>query len=197
MSFDPVHDTQHAFRGLLEAVSFPGRLVDLEALAAPWAGRFPGCGLPPSLLLAAAAVCDHDSPYATVGGSGLAEALADWCAAAPSAWCEARQVVSAADDGALADVLGRVGSGTLGDPHRGAMVLALTDDLEAGTPMTWAGPGLREPSVVVVPPGDRWLAVRQERCAEFPLGFDLWWFDRRGRVRALPRSTRLTPLGGA
>lgn len=197
MTFDPVHDTQRAFRGLLEAVSYPGRVVDLSALAAPWADRFPGADLPPALLLAAATVCDHDSPYATLGGSGLAGALADWCAAPGVSLEIARQVVVDAPDPVFAEALGLVNVGTLADPHRGATVLALCEDLDAGTPMTWTGPGLAGPAVVPVPPGTGWLEVRQRRCAEFPLGFDLWWFDRRGRVRALPRTTRLTPLGGA
>lgn len=197
MRFDPVHDLQEAFRGLLEAFSFPGRRVDLSVPAQRMAVRVADGTVMPSLALGAAALVDQESPYAVAGGPGLGAFLREWASAAPGALEEAAVVVvSGWDDRSLAALLERVSSGTLSDPHRGATVLVETDDLDAGASWVLSGPGLEAPQTWTLPGGLLWPAVRNRRNSEFPLGVDLAFFDRRGRVAALPRTTRLVPAGG-
>lgn len=199
MTFDPVHDLQAAFRGLLEAFSFPGRLVDLADLAGRMAGRVSDPSVNPTLALGAAALLDQDAPYAVAGSPGLAAFLHEWCAAAPAAPADARYLVCEAGTSGtpLAGWLAEASVGTLTDPHAGATVLVGVDDLDRGTAWTLSGPGLRAATVCVLPEGDAWVAARNDRTREFPLGIDLAFFDRRGRVLALPRTTRLTAGKGA
>jgi len=200
VTFDPVHDLQAAFRGLLEAFSFPGRLVDLAHLAERMAARVSDPSVNPSLALGAAALLDQDAPYATAGTPGLAAFLHEWCAAGPVTPADARFLVvgeSGTGGSSLAQLLAEVPVGTLTDPHLGASVLVGVEDLDRGTAWTLSGPGLKVPTVCVLPEGEAWVAARNLRSAEFPLGIDLAFFDRRGRVLALPRTTRLTAGKGA
>lgn len=194
MSFDTVHDVQRSFRGLVRAFSFPGRPVDLADQALRLAPRVGDPGVNPALALGAAVLVDQDASYAVVGHAGLASFLVEWSSSAPCDLSSAALVVVADfDDPALADVLDRVDRGTLTDPHRGATVLVGVVDLDVGTPWTWTGPGLEGPTLGTLPTGQAWVAARNRATHEFPLGIDLAFFDLRGRVVALPRTTRLGP----
>jgi alpha-D-ribose 1-methylphosphonate 5-triphosphate synthase subunit PhnH len=191
--FDPVHDLQQGFRCLVEAFSFPGRLVDLSAPASAIVGRVGDPAVVPGLALGAAALVDQDAAYAVEGAHGLAAFLAEWSSRRQVAVGDAGVVaVSDFDDSRLAALLELVPEGTLADPHRGATVLVGVENLDEGDSWTVSGPGIEAPCSCVLPAGPSWTAVRARRTAEFPLGFDLAFFDRRGRVLALPRTTRLT-----
>lgn len=197
MRFDPVHDLQEAFRGLLEAFSFPGRRVDLSSPSSRMAIRVADGTVMPSLALGAAALVDQDSPYAVAGSPGLGAFLQEWASAPGGALgAAAVVVVSTWDDQGLAALLEQVSAGTLTDPHRGATVLVGTEDLDAGRVWVLSGPGLAAPEARTLPEGTLWPLVRNRRTAEFPLGVDLAFFDRNGRVTALPRTTRIAPAGG-
>lgn len=195
-AFDPVHDLQKGFRRLVEACSFPGRLVDLGAVAEAIVARVADPAVVPALALGAAALVDQDVDYAVEGVPGLGAFLAEWSSRRPVAVGEADVVVSDFDDHRLAALLELVPEGTLADPHRGATVLVGVDDLGSGDPWTLSGPGVDGSRRCVLPAGDHWTAVRARRTAEFPLGFDLVFFDRKGRVLALPRTTQLRRVAG-
>ena len=194
MTFDAVHDLQKAFRGLVEAFSFPGHRVDLVDLARRIAPRVGDPSVNPTLALGAAVLVDQDVGYAVVGNPALASFLVEWSSSAPKDLDTAPLVVMADfDDGELAKVLGRSSVGTLADPQGGATVLVGVEDLAAGSDWTWSGPGLEHPSVGPLPAGDAWVKARNAATSEFPLGVDLAFFDRKGRFMALPRTTRLAP----
>ncbi|HTH12885.1 MAG TPA: phosphonate C-P lyase system protein PhnH [Spirochaetia bacterium] len=185
-TFDLVHDQQEAFRGLLEAVSFPGRLVDLSEPAsrvAPWVGDEN-----PALALACGVLVDLDTTWTAEEGP-LARFVSEWGGVQPGPIEEAAYaILPRFEDHHLAQVLGLVRGGTLADPHLGATVLVGLDDLDVGPVRTLRGPGIDD-SIRARLPGGAWVAVRNTRVAEFPLGLDLFFFDRKGRVLALPRTT--------
>jgi alpha-D-ribose 1-methylphosphonate 5-triphosphate synthase subunit PhnH len=194
VSFDAVHDLQAAFRGVLEAFSFPGRAVDLSEPARAIAPLLADPEGVDALGLAAAALIDQETTYHVAGP--LESFLLEWTSAGPVAAGEAAFVVLPRfDDEALARLIEDARPGTLMDPHRGATVLVGVDDLDAGTAVTLAGPGI-ESSVDCRLPAGRWRAARNGKVKEFPLGIDLAWFDKHHRVVALPRTTVLTE-GGA
>jgi len=194
MSFDAVHDLQAAFRGLLEAFSFPGRAVDLSRPALAIAGLLPDGA---ALGLAAAVMIDQETSYfiedplADSAGGGLANFLIEWSSIAPAQVGEAAFIVLPRfDDARLAELIGAARAGTLADPHLGATLLVGVDDLDGGDACVLSGPGIETARPVVLPAGE-WRRARRDKVKEFPLGIDMAWFDRKHRVIALPRTTRL------
>jgi len=188
--FDSVHDIQATFRGLLDAFSFPGKLVDLSEPASRLAPLLPTTPAPVSLCLAAATLIDNETTY-WADDLEVARFLVEWSSTSPSETAKsAFLVVSALRDDDLATALSEAPVGTLLDPHLGATVLIGVSNLDEGEPATLSGPGLERPLTCRLPAGDHWLTVRNARVSEFPLGIDLAFFDHLGRVVALPRTTR-------
>jgi alpha-D-ribose 1-methylphosphonate 5-triphosphate synthase subunit PhnH len=193
VSFDAVHDLQAAFRGLLEAFSFPGRAVDLSAPARAIAPLLADPEGVDALGLAAAALIDQETSYHVIGR--LESFLVEWTSSGPVAEGDAAFVVLPRfDDAVLTRLIGGARSGTLMDPHLGATVLVGVDDLDQGIVSRLSGPGLEFPLDRLLPAG-QWRAARNGKVKEFPLGIDLAWFDKRHRVVALPRTTVLAEGG--
>jgi len=189
MTFDAVHDLQSAFRGLLEAFSFPGRRVDLSRGSAAISGLLADPAGVDALGLAAAALIDQETSYFAEGP--LASFLVEWGGAKPVAVEAAAFVlVNHFDDAKLTELIETARLGTLADPHQGATLLIGVDDLDEGVACTLSGPGIETNRVGVLPPG-QWRSARRSKVKEFPLGVDLAWFDRKHRVVALPRTTVL------
>lgn len=193
-SFDAVHDLQAVFRGLLDAFSFPGKVVSL----APQARRLSSLATGvtnPSLAAAALTLIDAESPYFVAGEDPLAQFLLEWSSARPGALADAAYVLLPNfDDGQLADLIERGRVGTLLDPHLGATLLVGVDNFDVGQVLKLRGPGIESAVTVTVPSGTRWFQARNVKVSEFPLGIDLVFFDREHRVVALPRTTRATRM---
>ena len=188
--FDPVHTVQAAFRKILSAWSFPGRLFELE----PEARTLPeDLGLPAILVLAGRLLLDTETPFC-VRGQGAEQAqdlLSRLCYAPAKPSTEATFVFCAEAGKALEQVFQEAKLGTLENPHEGATILALVPDLDAGVSCRWEGPGIQTSRTQNVPLDEGLIALRNQANREFPLGFDLMLFDHRQRVMVLPRTTRL------
>jgi len=184
VSFDPVHDTQAVHRALVKAFSFPGTAVSIAgpALRAP-DRRLPGALAAVALtLLDAETTCWFADPVLSdlTGSPGRPQGEAAFVFLAfPDEWTQA--FVTAR-------------RGTLADPHLGATLVGWTSD--TGPWQVWkaSGPGIETPVDLGLPTGT-WVAARNLACGEFPLGVDLVWV-RGESVVALPRTTRLVPVGG-
>lgn len=132
MQLDPVHDVQRAYRKLVEATSFPGRIVDVstEAARIDLDTDVPKPLLLLSVMLLDAEVCFHLSSQRAESHVRLVSQLTYSRVAPPEeagflfvcrqAWYEAVAVISQA----------RIG--TLTDPHHGATVVLEVDSLEHG-----------------------------------------------------------------
>jgi len=188
LSFDPVHDSQAVYRALVRAFSFPGTTVSIEGPAS----RAVTTGLPAPLEAVALTLLDAETTWFGTGLGGLSELTGATSRPVGEA---AFVVLTTWSDDAWSDAFRRASCGTLADPQLGATVLVWS-----GTGVglqTWkaSGPGLEGPRNIEVPEGS-WVTARNEACREFPLGVDLIWCHGTG-VTALPRSTALSPAGGA
>lgn len=170
---------QRAFRLILDAFSYPGRIVGLDTPA------------------------DHALPLvlATLadGAASLADPHGLVCAqdrrrfgvpdAAPSA---AQFVVMPGDR--LPDF--EIALGTLESPEQGATVLLLADALGPHGDLQLSGPGIKGSTSLHVAGVDRrWWHMRALANSSFPLGLDLMLLCGR-RLAALPRTVRVTIAGG-
>jgi alpha-D-ribose 1-methylphosphonate 5-triphosphate synthase subunit PhnH len=191
--FDAVHDVQGAFRTLLKAFTFPGRLFDLTGPATRLASLVQTSTTPPALLAAAATLIDSETSYWVSGDPRVVQFLVEWSSKVSVAPEEAAfLLLSEYSDAALSACLGLASTGTLVDPHLGATVLVGLTNLAEGDPFTLTGPGLEHPLTINLPTGKTWPEVRNQRVVEFPLGLDLAFFDQSGRVLALPRTTKIS-----
>lgn len=176
---DPVLDAQASFRGVLEAMSRPGRVQLLTAL--PEA--------PPGLSPAAAAVLltlvDADTRFALNAGPEAA-AWARFHCGAPLAPIGAAQFVL--DPSVrLADL----DAGSEEEPERGATLIIEVAGLTEGTGWRLSGPGIREAHHLLVDGApDGFVADWRANRARFPRGVDVILCAGTA-IAALPRTVMI------
>jgi alpha-D-ribose 1-methylphosphonate 5-triphosphate synthase subunit PhnH len=195
MQFDFVQDTQRLFRKILTATSFPGRVVDLGPEAAKIET---GSAVNNALLGCAIVLLDAEATFCTWPRDAqeherLISQLTYGRAAAPEA---AQFQFVLAGSGAADDALRAASVGTLEEPHRGATLFLEVEELRQEGTLSIEGPGVKDSVRIGVEGlGPDWVALRAERCSEYPLGLDLYLVDGAGRLVGLPRTARLG-IGG-
>ncbi|MEO3431291.1 phosphonate C-P lyase system protein PhnH [Pelagibius sp. CAU 1746] len=180
---DPVHDSQHIFRGLLTALAHPGRPVTLPGDVA---GPEP---LDPATAAAALTLLDYDTPL-----------WIDWIADTPPLRAYLKfhcgcPLVERSRDAAFALVsdpehmprLTVFAQGVDQYPDSSASLLLQVPSLEDGPAVTLKGPGIRD-TAVIRPAGlpDWFWNDWRLNAAQFPLGVDIFFTCGR-TVIGLPR----------
>ncbi len=186
---DSVLNAQNVFRALMDAMTNPGRVVEVSDLTTP------PTPLTPLSASIAATLFDHD---ATV-----------WCdraisgSAAAVGWLKFHTGLELTGDTAEADfaLISDVNAmpslesfcrGTAEYPDRSTTLILQIDGFDGADVLTLEGPGIKEtqsfsPSHLPKMFRDQWAANR----AAFPRGVDLV-FAAKGALAALPRTTRIT-----
>jgi len=183
----PVLDAQRAFRGLLEAMSYPGRIVGLDS----------GAAAPVPLAAATAAIClalaDFDTPL-WLDAAASASRAPDWlrfhCGVPLVEDADAARFAVVTDPAGMPP-LRSFHPGVDEYPDRSATVVVQVDGLAAGSGLRLTGPGIREEARLAVaglPP--RFLAEWEENRRLYPLGVDVLLVSG-DRVVGLPRTIRL------
>jgi alpha-D-ribose 1-methylphosphonate 5-triphosphate synthase subunit PhnH len=180
---DPSHDAQRLFRGVLNAFSHPGRIVDL-----PDAPAGPGT-LSPAAAAFLLTFADRETPLWLEAGVDKQEVrdFLRFHAGAP--------LVQAREAATFAVIIGGGGEpfagfaiGTDTYPDRAATLVIEAPALEGGRPTTWRGPGIDgEVRVAIDGLGDGFWPAWAANHALFPCGVDLV-FASGSRLIALPRS---------
>ena len=184
---DGVHESQQAFREVLNALARPGQTHHIGP-------ALPGVALGGAMARLLLSLCDDETP---VWWPRADAALQHWlrfhtgadAAALPSAACFAvftdiGQGVSLVD----------FATGTAESPEFSTTLLIELPHLENGPSMAWTGPGIEETKLVGLQglPLDFW-AQWQANHAAFPQGVDII-FTCGERALGLPRSTRVRYL---
>lgn len=164
---------QQAFRALLDAFAYPGRVVPL------------GTAHTPALRLVLATLIDAATTLADPAGLVDAD--------------EHRRLgarTTAPDEAQFVVVPGTHPPGwsprlgTLETPELGATVIVAVEALDAGAAWTLSGPGINGQTQLRVSGMDPlWWSLRAGWNASFPMGVDLLLVSRQ-HVVALPRTTR-------
>lgn len=172
---DPARDGARAFRGILDAMARPGRIVAVEGAHAP--------GLSSAAAAVALTLCDADVP---VHLAGPATEASDWlafhCGAPAVGKPECLFAIGPWD--ALAP-LDSYRIGTPEYPDRSATLVVEMAALTSEGP-TLTGPGIDGTAALSLPDAE---ALRRN-AARFPLGLDLM-LCCGDRLACLPRSTRI------
>lgn len=83
---------------------------------------------------------------------------------------------------ALKGAIERAKHGTLKNPHDSATIFAEVDEITNTSTLKLTGPGIQSEEQVHVETESEWLAERQVKNKEYPLGVDLMFIDRRQQL---------------
>lgn len=184
-----VHESQQAFREVLNALARPGRICSIgPALAGVALG-----GAMARLLLS---LSDDETP---IWWQGADPQLAHWLRFHTGAPVAARP--EAASFGVFTDVdkglvLADFAAGTAASPEFSATLFIALPGLVAGPALEWRGPGIEAVQRVGLQglPADFWVQWQANHAA-FPQGVDII-FTCGDHCLGLPRTTRVRRLEG-
>jgi alpha-D-ribose 1-methylphosphonate 5-triphosphate synthase subunit PhnH len=170
---------QRAFRRILDAFSYPGRIVELDTHAT------------------------HVLPLVLATLADPATTLADPCEMVSPADRQRLGAKTATTDQAqfvvmpgsnVPDFVPSVGS--LDSPEKGATLVLVVDEIKQGSGLALSGPGIESSSSLHVTGIDpTWWKLRKQWNSAFPLGVDAVLVDKR-HVVALPRTIKVAVEGG-
>ncbi len=183
---DPVHDAQTAFRGVLDALSRPGRCVTL--------GRpIEGLALGPAMAHLLLALTDDDTAVWWQAGAEAAGWLRFHTGASVAA-TTAQAAFAVLLEPAALPPLSAFAAGSTASPEHSATLLIEVPSLDDGPAVEWRGPGIQDVQVARVAglPDDFW-GQWQANHAAFPQGVDIV-FTCADLALGLPRTTRVRRL---
>lgn len=191
---DPVHAAQQTFRAVLEAMSRPGRVLELPANALR---GLHGPGLSPGLTAVLLSLLDAEVELWLAPGVGLPSALGYLrfhTGVRPARQVEQAAFVVTTAAQATPDLWQRVHQGSDGAPQDGATLVVDVPSLEAGVASPWlrlSGPGIAGEHRLHVGGLDAaFWSARAALGSGFPRGVELILCCGRA-IAALPRTTRI------
>ena len=183
-NFDIVFDSQKMFRLILEAMSNPSRVVNIQESAGK---LFGSCT---EFLAVATTLLDNETGFSVIGNESLSDDIA-MLTLARREKTESADFIFVHNPDSLAAVIGMAKCGTLSDPHKSATVVIRN----SGDPvclLTLYGPGidgyaeLKAPQVVKDA-----IVCRDAQSYEYPQGIDLIFISETGDFFAIPRLTKI------
>lgn len=182
---DPVFDSQRVFRGVLDAMAGPGRVITIEA--APSAPS----PIHPATVAVALVLLDFETPLWLDAAAGTAEVVAHlrFHCGCPIVDDPARaRFAIVADPGAMPEI-GAFNAGSDEYPDRSATLIVQTGTLRAGRGLRLSGPGIATEARLEAGrlPARFWEALRGNH-ARFPRGVDVL-LTAGASLAALPRTT--------
>ncbi|KVE39846.1 phosphonate C-P lyase system protein PhnH [Burkholderia sp. TSV86] len=185
---DPVHDTQRAFRALLDALARPGT-TGRVALARADASR--PVRAAPAAFAALLALCDDSTPvFLGTPDAALASALR-FHTGAPVVDDPSAAQFAYVDDPATLLPLRRFSSGAALAPEQAVTLFVRVASLTGGTPLALRGPGIRH-TCTIAPAGlpAAFWRERAEFAPHFPCGIDCYLVCGDACI-GLPRTTHV------
>jgi len=195
MRLDAVHDLQRVFRKILAATASPGSIVELGPEAELLDLELP---INKGILLVALALLDAETSFFAAApkasswteAASPVEAISHMTYAKGAYPDEADFIFALGKEGA-AEAIAAAKAGTLVDPHLGATVVIEVEALSDDGALVLTGPGIESSTRLGVLPDPAWLAARDSKNVEFPLGIDLILVDSRYRLTSVPRTARM------
>lgn len=190
MNLDTVHDLQHVYRKLIDAMSRPGTVQDIGSEIEKL-GDFKGNE---GALLVAMTVLDTEVTFHVF--SEKQEEVSQLISQLTNAkQAEAEEadflfVLHDAAEGSLEAAIRRAKAGTLVNPHESATIIAWTSSLSDGNQIVLTGPGIKSETAAKLSLGDEWMKAREEKNSEFPCGIDLI-IIAGSSLLCLPRTTQI------
>ncbi|TSA12132.1 MAG: phosphonate C-P lyase system protein PhnH [Comamonadaceae bacterium] len=184
---DEVHETQSAFRALLDALARPGEVRTL-------APALPGVALGGAMARLLLTLCDEETPVWWQNSDPDLQHWLRFHTGATVAPHPAMASFAALTDVGSAPALADFAAGSAASPEFSSTLVIELPSLQGGTDMQWRGPGIEEQRRVALQglSADFWRQW-QVNHATFPQGVDII-FTCAEQIVGLPRTTRAVPL---
>lgn len=187
---DPVFDSQHVFRALMDGMARPGSIQSFELPIRP----------PSPLNIAAGGIlltlCDHDTPVwlSSLAAKSLVPSWLSFHTGAVLAQEKSEARFAVIEIGSALSSFDLFAQGTQEYPDRSATLLIEVPDMENGPAMRLTGPGIQT-SMTISPGGlpDLFARLWNENRAAFSRGVDVI-LTCGNHFLCLPRSTRITMM---
>jgi alpha-D-ribose 1-methylphosphonate 5-triphosphate synthase subunit PhnH len=197
MNLDVVHDIQTVYRKLVTATSRPGTLVVLDREARTLDVQMECLS---STILLARTVLDPEVSFKVISKAeeAVSRMINQLTYSRPVDLPEADFIfiLHDASEEQMKEALNKAKVGNLLNPHESAMIILEVPDVTKGDSMILSGPGIQDESFLSLPNVSAWLAARNEKNMEFPLGIDMYFVDQQDRLIAIPRTTQIRENGG-
>ena len=182
--FDTVFDSQKVFRLILEAMSNPAKVVNINEYADKLYGEHP------AFLAVAMTLLDNEVSFNTCCNNSLSDEIVS-LTHAKRAQIESADFVFICEPRDLKNVFKNLKCGTLSDPHKGATVI-IRNDGEPVHPLTLYGPGIDgHINIRATQTIKDAIALRDAQHYEYPQGTDLIYISSDGSLTAIPRLIRM------
>ena len=179
-NFDVVYDSQSVFRRILDAMSNPTKVVNIEECA----GKF-SCEQK-TFLAVAATLLDNEIGFCVCGDDTLADEIISQTLAEKEELTSA-DFIFVCDLDYMKYAIENAKIGTLSDPHKSATVV-ISNDGEPNCLLTFCGPGINgQTTVQVTQTVKDAIMLRDEQHYEYPQGIDLFFVSSNGDLIAVPR----------
>ena len=192
MVFDMVHKTQETYRKILSCMSRPGTI---STLLGDQQNPMP-CH--DATFLTIVTLLDAEVSFHVVSDSHhLREAIADYTLAKETAVEQADFVIvpKGTSEEDMVQVMKQCKIGTLENPQHSSTWIIEQDTISVTGKVALSGPGIKMQNTLHLDFSERFLAMRNERVKEFPLGADLIFTDPIS-LACIPRTTTLSIQGG-
>lgn len=186
--FDFVHDSQKVFRAVLNALSNPGRVYDINAQTKKFKDDFG------ALSAVGATFLDNEVSMYVEKNPKLELQMHHLTLCRPVKYCNADYIFlsSEMNYGSIREMMKNCKKGTYADPQQSATFIVLCDHFNEETEVTLSGPGVKDEMTVAVRKYIRnILLARQVMEIEYPLGIDLVFVSKDGQVQAYPRLCKM------
>lgn len=190
MAFNIVHDIQKSYRKTIQAFSCPGKIVDLSSEVKQIEMPINCLKITKALI---SMLLDTDTNfYAYSNLEGISEKISQLTYSQETTVENASYVIVTKDSNShLNEVIEKANVGTLTDPHLAALIICECNDIQKNAKYLLQGPGIKDKDVVDVDVNCEWLEARNKKNHEFPLGVDLVFVDKKNRLVAFPRTTKI------
>lgn len=180
------HRTQRVFRNILEAMTFPGKIIQLEKSESQMANLFSQTAVICQTLL------DSEVTFSVLNDRESSQDIHAYTGSHAVHVREADFIVipKEATDSFLEQVEWAK-TGNLKDPQNSATIIYEVDSLFSGTHFELSGPGIKEEAFIYSTIPLDFIETRAKLNAEYPLGIDAIFIDKEGYILALPRTTRV------
>ncbi|MBD8026968.1 phosphonate C-P lyase system protein PhnH [Ureibacillus sp. Re31] len=183
------HRTQRTFRKILEAMTFPGKIVQLEQSPNELSPLYS------QTVLVCQTLLDGEVTFAVIGEKKVSQSIQAYTGSHEAKVEEADFIIipNTVDSNEIAD-LKVAKKGDLLNPQKSATLFFEVDNLMDGIQLELMGPGIKDKTVIHADISKGFLKIRDELNAEYPLGIDVLFIDRSGYGMALPRTTKVTEV---
>lgn len=192
MKLDLVHDIQKSYRKLLNCMSHPGLIenIDEESQKIDFNIKFYKSTMVVMLML-----LDGEVNYKIVTDKEDTFGFVNQMTYANPSETKAADfifILNDVDSEKARETFKKAKIGNLIDPHKSATIIFEVENLSNDKDLVLVGPGIKEANFAKIQGNKSWLEEREKKNIEYPLGIDIVFIDRLSNIMCLPRTTQVS-----